>query len=238
MFVTRVLCLIVIPLLLGEHPFAVQLNKNYVRVCHFHFFFVYVLHQWISLVTLEEVEITLRLTISQSVCLGIEHPCGTCNQILLPVGMLLSESCGLVSVGRPLYIPKEQDGPVLRQRHVTTDGQSISMSCCLVHAALEGLHPNGFQSDIRRCTLRRNVLCYHWEGCIWSMQCNVEFGYLLSICSGTKEKHGKPWSSWPAAGSFGWKLRSEVTLRLTVSRSVSQSVCLGVEPTLGLATRY
>jgi hypothetical protein len=38
---------------------------------------------------------------SQSVCLGIEHPCGTWDQILLPVGMLLSEICGLVSVGRP-----------------------------------------------------------------------------------------------------------------------------------------
>jgi hypothetical protein len=30
----------------------------------------------------------------------------------------------------------------------------------------------------------------------------------------------------------------EVTLRLAVGRSVSQSVCLGVEPTLGLVTRY
>jgi hypothetical protein len=28
--------------------------------------------------------------------------CGTCDQILLPVRMLLSEICGLVSVGRPL----------------------------------------------------------------------------------------------------------------------------------------
>jgi hypothetical protein len=25
-----------------------------------------------------------------------------------------------------------------------------------------------------------------------SMQCNVEFGYQLNICSGTKENHGKP----------------------------------------------
>jgi hypothetical protein len=41
-----------------------------------------------------EVEVTLRLTVSQSVCLGIEHPCGTCDQILFPVGMLLSEICG------------------------------------------------------------------------------------------------------------------------------------------------
>jgi hypothetical protein len=46
-----------------------------------------------------EVEVTLRLTVGQSVCLDIEHPCGTCDQILNPVGMLLSEICGLVSVG-------------------------------------------------------------------------------------------------------------------------------------------
>jgi hypothetical protein len=42
-------------------------------------------------------------SVSQSVCLGIEHPCGICDQILLPVGMLLSELCALVSVGRPLW---------------------------------------------------------------------------------------------------------------------------------------
>jgi hypothetical protein len=41
-------------------------------------------------------------TDSQSVCLGIEYPCGTCDQILFPVGMLLPEICGLVSVGCPL----------------------------------------------------------------------------------------------------------------------------------------
>jgi hypothetical protein len=40
---------------------------------------------------------------SKSVCLGIEHTCGTCDQILFPVGMLLSEICGLVSMGRPLW---------------------------------------------------------------------------------------------------------------------------------------
>jgi hypothetical protein len=50
-----------------------------------------------------EVEVTLRLTFSHSVCLGIEHPCGTFDQILLPVGMLVSEICGLVSVGHPLW---------------------------------------------------------------------------------------------------------------------------------------
>jgi hypothetical protein len=30
------------------------------------------------------------------------------------------------------------------------------MPWCLVHSALKGFHPNEFQSDIRRCTLRRN----------------------------------------------------------------------------------
>jgi hypothetical protein len=34
----------------------------------------------------------------------------TCDQILLPVGMLLSEICGLVSVGRPLW---REDGSVI-----------------------------------------------------------------------------------------------------------------------------
>jgi hypothetical protein len=42
-------------------------------------------------------------SVSQSVCLGVEHPCGTCEQIFLPVEMLLFGICGLVSVGRPLW---------------------------------------------------------------------------------------------------------------------------------------
>jgi hypothetical protein len=49
-----------------------------------------------------EADVTLSLTVSQYVCLGIEHSCGTFGQILLPVGILLSEICGLDSVGRPL----------------------------------------------------------------------------------------------------------------------------------------
>jgi hypothetical protein len=48
-------------------------------------------------------EVTLWLT----VCLGIEHSCGTCDQILFPVGMLLSEICCLVSMGRPPWLEDE-----------------------------------------------------------------------------------------------------------------------------------
>jgi hypothetical protein len=39
----------------------------------------------------------------------------------------------------------------------------------------------------------RNFQYYHWKRCTGSMQCNVQFGYHLSICSGTKENNGKPW---------------------------------------------
>jgi hypothetical protein len=45
-------------------------------------------------------EVTLRLMVNQYVL--IQHPRGTCDQVLLPVGMLLPEICGLLSVGRPL----------------------------------------------------------------------------------------------------------------------------------------
>jgi hypothetical protein len=58
------------------------------------------------MVLLFEVEATLRLTVS----LGIEHPCGTCDQILFPVGMFLSEICGLVSIGRSLW---REDGSAI-----------------------------------------------------------------------------------------------------------------------------
>jgi hypothetical protein len=52
----------------------------------------------------------VETTDSQSVCLGIEYHCGTCEQILFPVGILQSEICGLVTVGRPLW---REDGSVI-----------------------------------------------------------------------------------------------------------------------------
>jgi hypothetical protein len=58
----------------------------------------------------------------RSVGIGSEYPCGTCDQILLPVGMLLSEICGLVSVRRPLW--REE----VKSSYIMTDGQSASLS--------------------------------------------------------------------------------------------------------------
>jgi hypothetical protein len=45
----------------------------------------------------------------------------------------------------------------------------------------------------------RNFQYYHWEGC---------------MCSETKEIHGKPWSSWQAAGpsECNWLLASSPAL--------------------------
>jgi hypothetical protein len=57
-----------------------------------------------------------------------------------------------------MYIPEEQDGPVQSQSHVTTDGQSISMSWCLVHATFEGLNPTSggvLQGEIFHVTIGR-----------------------------------------------------------------------------------
>jgi hypothetical protein len=99
-----------------------------------------------------------------------------------------------------------------------TVSHSLSKSWCLIYVTLEGLQRNEFQSDIRKVTLRRSFLCCNWEGCMWSMQCNVEFGHQLSICSGTKKNLGKPFSSQNQSQSlYGWQ-------------SVSQSDFLGVEP--------
>jgi hypothetical protein len=55
-----------------------------------------------------KVEVTLRLALSQggSISWYWVH-CGSFDQILLHVGMLLSESCGLVSVGHHLW---QEDG--------------------------------------------------------------------------------------------------------------------------------
>jgi hypothetical protein len=62
---------------------------------------------------------------------------------------------------------------------------------------------------------------------MWSMMFNVEFGYQLNIYSGTKENRGKPWSK--SKSLYNWR---------SVSQSVSQSVCRGIEPTLALVARY
>jgi hypothetical protein len=69
--------------------------------------------------------------------------------------------------------------------------------------------------DFRRGILRWNLLCYHWEGCMWSMQCNVKFEYQLSICSGTTEYLARfgwsqdlPDTNWLLASSPALNMRA------------------------------
>jgi hypothetical protein len=50
-----------------------------------------------------EVEIKLQLTVSQSVCQGIEPTLGLVTRYYFCARRLLSESCRLVSLGRPLW---------------------------------------------------------------------------------------------------------------------------------------
>jgi hypothetical protein len=90
-----------------------------------------------------EVEVTLRLTVSQSVsqsvCLDVGYPCGTCDQILLPVGMLLSETCGLVSVGRPLW---REDGSIICSA-ITQWSESLRTRNHTLLSHLRLPHPGG-----------------------------------------------------------------------------------------------
>jgi hypothetical protein len=59
------------------------------------------------------------------------------------------------------------------------------------------------------------------------MQCNVEFVYKLSICSGTNENHGKPYSGLPVAGPSGCKLTSSQQSGIKyASPNISPYMCL------------
>jgi hypothetical protein len=78
------------------------------------------------------------------------------------------------------------------------------MSWCLDHAALEGLQPNEFQSDIRRGKFFVTIGKAACESCnaTWNLGTNSAF----------------------ALGPRKTEIEVELTLRLTVG----QSVCLGV----------
>jgi hypothetical protein len=63
---------------------------------------VRVTNLWGRLLDAELVRVTLRLTVSQSVCLGVESTLWTFGQILRPFQVFGSEICCPVVVGRPL----------------------------------------------------------------------------------------------------------------------------------------
>jgi hypothetical protein len=137
-------------------------------------------------------------TDGQSVCLGVEHPCGTWDQILLLVWMLLSEICGLVSVGRPLW---------------WEDGSAI-------HSVI-----TQWSESCRTCnhTLLSHLRLPQPGGPDFHIHIPQEQGGPV-ILSGI----GFPFK----------RARLKSKLKSHCNWQVSQSVCQGIEPTLGLVARY
>jgi hypothetical protein len=64
------------------------------------------------------------------------------------------------------------------------------------------------------------------------MQFDVESGYQLSICSGTKGNLGNPGSIWPVAGPSGCKLTSNKQSGLKYANSVAQRLIHSTTPPL------
>jgi hypothetical protein len=87
-------------------------------------------------------------------------------------------------------------------------GNTYDRNYYYYYVTLEGLHYGKIWGNFGRAVLGQNFNVNQWEGCLWSMQYNVQFGYQLSICSRIEEKHGKPCSSWPVAGPSGCELTS------------------------------
>jgi hypothetical protein len=90
------------------HAHAVLSTGNMSLTLHFFFFFCTVGSVTDSCCPVfgvkVEVEVTSRLMVGQSVNMSwCRAHSRTCDQKLLPIGRLLSENCGLLSVGRPLW---------------------------------------------------------------------------------------------------------------------------------------
>jgi hypothetical protein len=131
----------------------------------------FALRLWAPFLRASRIEVTLRLTVSQSVsqseCLGIEYPCGTCDQILLPVGMLLSEICCLLSVGRPLW---REDGS-----KVEVSLQLTVRLYVLVSSTLVGLATRYY--FLSECCYLKSAVLFLWvasltRGRLCNLRCN------------------------------------------------------------------
>jgi hypothetical protein len=188
-------------------------------------------------------------SVSQSTCLGIEHPCGTCDQILLPVGMLLevevkllydwrsvsqyvlvsstlvemllSEICRLVSVGRPF---RWEDGSTICSV-ITQWSESLRTRNHTLLSHLRFPQPGGPGSRIYI------PVSGGYTRALGSLYV-VSYDSPLTTCRATVEVSNLP-PTWRARSPYiypsesGWsspKPKVKVTLWPTVSRSV----CLGL----------
>jgi hypothetical protein len=152
-----------------------------------------------------EVEVTLRHSVSQSVCLDIEHPCGTCDQILLVQG----------------------------QSYFTTDSQSVSQYV-LVSSTLVGLATRYYLSKVEvtlRLPISQSVSMSWYRAPLWHLRPDVTCprSKLLydwqsvsqSVCLGIEHPCG--------TCDRILLVQGRSYLRLTVS----QPVCHGIEHPCG-----
>jgi hypothetical protein len=115
--------------------------------------------------------------------------------------------CDQRSVGQFVLVSGELWGPWLQ--FYLFDNYFLSSLCRVpspISSMKKVIQPKIKVKSQIHVTVGWNFECYHWEGCLRRTQCNVEFGYQLSICSGAKENHGKSWLSWPVTGPSGCKL--------------------------------
>jgi hypothetical protein len=92
---------------------------------------------------------------------------GTCDQILLHAGRLLSVSCGLASVGRPLWREERvcslqcnhsaSESRRRSQSQVTTDGRSVSQSVSMLRCRAHSGTCNQIFISVRR--LMSKICC-------------------------------------------------------------------------------
>jgi hypothetical protein len=172
-----------------------------------------------------KVEVILWPTIRLPVRLGVRHSNGTRDQFFPFYLWLFLDSYGFVDAGRPLW---RENGSVICSAMTQVQFEIILRPTVCRPVGLSPLFDNYFLSS--RCAapwsissmnrriqpeikvqsqsyvnVGRNFLIYRWEGCMWSIQCNVEFGYQLSICSETKKNLDRVgrWQDLPDATDFG-----------------------------------
>jgi hypothetical protein len=169
---------------------------HYKSTCHFTS-----LHFSLVLVSEKPSSSSYIVTDSQSASLSLcRAPFWVCDQMLhfIEWQLLFFFFFFFFShVGRPLWW---EDGSVICSAMCKFNFKLYFDRRSVGHFALVvSLLNRVIQSEVKvksqsYTSVARNFQCYHWEGCMGSMQCNMEFGYQLSICSGTKENPDR----------FGW----------------------------------
>jgi hypothetical protein len=162
-------------------------------------------------------------TDGQSISMScIEHPCGTCDQILLPVGMLLSEICGLVSVGRPLW---REDGSavcsIITQWSELRRTRNHTLSWKLgAEENANWSQQSEYEVDVRWLPAWKQLL-FVW---LWSMKCSHEL-YKCPINPITNSKlgywHAVMWQYKQLRGSCFFHVQGRKVYLYAVCRSSS-----------------